>query len=179
MERMQKLPPLVRISMTMSLFRFVIPKMHIHAHTLDCQVKFSLSLVPGSGQTDGERIKRPWASIGAIASSTCVSRPGARHDALDDHWSFWNWLKTIGLREFGFLCMYGSHSLQAIAALLRQRLDNARKEAVSQRAAFEAFSLEQIDHVPVWKKMVDDFEKDPTKRNLYELKMTGRRNVHH
>ncbi|KAJ7823237.1 hypothetical protein B0H14DRAFT_3088919 [Mycena olivaceomarginata] len=71
--------------------------MHIHAHTLDCQVKFSLNLVPGSGQTDGEGIERPWASIGAIASSTRVSGPGARHDALDDHWSFWNWLKTIGL----------------------------------------------------------------------------------
>ncbi|KAJ7801214.1 hypothetical protein B0H14DRAFT_3489904 [Mycena olivaceomarginata] len=156
MERMQKLPPLVRISMIMSLFRFVIPKMHIHAHTLDCQVKFSLNLVPGSGQTDGEGIERPWASIGAIASSTRVSGPGARHDALDDHWSFWNWLKTIGL-----------------PALLRRRLDNARKEAASQRAAFEAFSLEQIERVPVWKKMIDDFEKDPTKRNPYELKMTG------
>ncbi|KAJ7695247.1 hypothetical protein B0H14DRAFT_3530298 [Mycena olivaceomarginata] len=127
MERMQKLPPL-----------------------------FSLNLVPGSGQTDGEGIERPWASIGAIASSTRVSGPGARHDALDDHWSFWNWLKTIGL-----------------PALLRRRLDNARKEAASQRAAFEAFSLEQIERVPVWKKMIDDFEKDPTKRNPYELKMTG------
>jgi hypothetical protein len=33
--------------------------------------------------------------------------------------------------------------------------------------------------MPVWKKMIDDFEKDPTKRNPYELKMTGRRIVHH
>jgi hypothetical protein len=162
MEHMQKLPPLVRISMIMSLFRFVIPKMHIHAHTLDCQVKFSLNLVPGSGQTDREGIERPWASIGAIASSTRVSGPGAQHNALDDHWSFWNWLKTIGLREFGFFFgfMHGSHSPQAIAALLRRRLDNARKEAASQRAAFEAFSLEQIERVPVWKKMIDNFEKD-------------------
>ncbi|KAJ7350848.1 hypothetical protein DFH08DRAFT_913786 [Mycena albidolilacea] len=95
MEHMQKLPPLVCISMIMRLFRFVIPKMHIHAHTLDCQVKFSLNLVPESGQTNREGIERPWASIGAIASSTRVSGPGARHNALDDHWSFWNWLKTI------------------------------------------------------------------------------------
>ncbi|KAJ7346456.1 hypothetical protein DFH08DRAFT_700973 [Mycena albidolilacea] len=160
MERMQKLPPLVHILMILSLFRFVIPKMHIHAHTLDCQVKFSLNLVPGSGQTDGEGIERPWASIGAIASSTRVSGPGARHDALDDHWSFWNWLKTIGLPH-----------------LLRRRLDNARNEAASQRAAFEAFSLEQMERVPAWKKMVDDFEKHPTSRNPYELKITGRQNM--
>ncbi|KAJ7802387.1 hypothetical protein B0H13DRAFT_2244748 [Mycena leptocephala] len=101
LERMKNLPPLVRISIIVALFRFVIPKMHIHSHTLDCQVKFSLNLVPGSGQTDGEGIERPWASIGAIATSTRVSGPGARHDALDDHWNFWNWLKTIGLREYG------------------------------------------------------------------------------
>lgn len=75
--------------------------------------------------------------------------------------------------------MHGSHSPQAIAALLRRRLDNARKEAASQRAAFKAFSLEQFERMPVWKKMIDDFEKDPTKRNPYELKMTGRRIVHH
>jgi hypothetical protein len=99
LERLQKLPPLVKITIILKMFRFVIPKMHIHSHTLDCQVKFSLNLVPGSGQTDGEGIERPWASIGAIASSTRVSGPGARHDILDDHWNFWNWLKTIGLRE--------------------------------------------------------------------------------
>ncbi|KAJ7360710.1 hypothetical protein DFH08DRAFT_684828, partial [Mycena albidolilacea] len=51
------------------------------------------------GQTDGKGIKRPWASIGAIATSTHVSGPGAQHDSLDCHWSFWNWLKMIGLRE--------------------------------------------------------------------------------
>ncbi|KAJ7726612.1 hypothetical protein B0H16DRAFT_1665711 [Mycena metata] len=98
LERLQKLPPLVRIAIILKFFRFVIPKMHIHSHTLECQVQFSLNLVPGSGQTDGEGIERPWASIGAIATSTRVSGPGARHDSLDDHWSFWNWLKTIGLR---------------------------------------------------------------------------------
>jgi hypothetical protein len=99
LERMQKLPPLVRMTLILEMFRFVIPKMHIHAHTMECQVKFSLNLVPGSGQTDGEGIERPWASISAIATSTRVSGPGARHDSLDDHWSFWNWLKTTGLRE--------------------------------------------------------------------------------
>ncbi|KAJ7715371.1 hypothetical protein B0H14DRAFT_2644141 [Mycena olivaceomarginata] len=128
LERMQKLPPLVRMTLILAMFRFVIPKMHIHAHTLECQVKFSLNLVPGSGQTDGEGIEHPWASIGAIATSTRVSGPGARHDSLDDHWSFWNWLKTTGL-----------------PSILRQRLDTARKEQASQREAFEAFSLQQAD----------------------------------
>ncbi|KAJ7898154.1 hypothetical protein B0H14DRAFT_3080805 [Mycena olivaceomarginata] len=156
LERMANLPPLVRITIILRLFRFVIPKMHIHAHTLDCQVKFSLNLVPGSGQTDGEGIERPWASIGAIASSTQVSGPGARHDALDDHWNFWNWLKTIGL-----------------PAILRRRLDAAKKEAASQRVAFETFTLQQADRVQRWKQMVEEFEADATKKNPYEMKITS------
>ncbi|KAK7015057.1 hypothetical protein R3P38DRAFT_2787170 [Favolaschia claudopus] len=156
LERMKNLPPLVRMTLILELFRFVIPKMHIHAHTLDCQVKFSLNLVPGSGQTDGEGIERPWANIGAIASSTRVSGPGARHDALDAHWSFWNWLKTIGL-----------------PSILRRRLDAARKEAAQQCEAFEAFTLQQVDRVPVWKKIVEDFERDPSQKNPYGMKISG------
>ncbi|KAJ7797034.1 hypothetical protein B0H14DRAFT_3093238 [Mycena olivaceomarginata] len=145
LERMANLPPLVCITIILRLFRFVIPKMHIHAHTLDCH-----------GQTDGEGIERPWASIGAIASSTRVSGPGARHDALDDHWNFWNWLKTIGL-----------------PAILHRRLDAAKKEAASQRVAFETFTLQQADRVQRWKQMVEEFEADATKKNPYEMKITG------
>ncbi|KAF7375725.1 CxC2 domain-containing protein [Mycena sanguinolenta] len=155
-ERLKELPPLVRITIILELFRFVIPKMHIHAHTLECQVQFSLNLVPGSGQTDGEGIERPWASIGAIASSTRVSGPGARHDALDDHWNFWNWLKTIGL-----------------PVILRRRLDAARKEQASQREAFELFSIQQAARVPVWKKMVEDFEAGRVNKNPYQMKILG------
>ncbi|KAJ7485477.1 hypothetical protein FB451DRAFT_1392216 [Mycena latifolia] len=81
-EQLKKRPPLVRINIILAMFRFVIPKMHIHSHMLACQVLFSLNLVPGSGQTDGEGIERPWANIGRIAMSTR---------------NFWNWLKTIGL----------------------------------------------------------------------------------
>ncbi|KAJ7024108.1 hypothetical protein C8F04DRAFT_969398 [Mycena alexandri] len=156
LERLQTLPPLVRIAIILKFFRFVIPKMHIHSHTLECQVQFSLNLVPGSGQTDGEGIERPWASIGAIATSTRVSGPGARHDSLDDHWNFWNWLKTIGL-----------------PALLRRRLDAARKEQASQREAFEVFSIQQADRVPTWKKMVEDFEMDEKKKNPYQMVVAG------
>ncbi|KAJ7789817.1 hypothetical protein B0H14DRAFT_3572553 [Mycena olivaceomarginata] len=72
-----KLPVLMRITIILQMFRFVIPKMHIHAHTLACQVKFPLNLVPSSGQTDGEGIEHPWSNIGVIATSTRMSGPGA------------------------------------------------------------------------------------------------------
>ncbi|KAF8209815.1 hypothetical protein K438DRAFT_1960048 [Mycena galopus ATCC 62051] len=155
-DRMTNLPPLVRLSMVLKMFRFVIPKMHIHAHMLACQVEFSLNLVPGSGQTDGEGIERPWASIGAIASSTGVSGPGARHDALDDHWNYWNWLKTIGW-----------------PAILQRCLNTAKKEAASQREAFEVFSLEQAERVLKWKKIVEDFERDGKLKSPSEVKIMG------
>ncbi|KAF7342850.1 CxC2 domain-containing protein [Mycena sanguinolenta] len=155
-KRMGELPPLVRFTIVLELFRFVIPKMHIKGHKLDCQEEYSLNLVPGSGQTDGEGIERPWASIGAIATSTRVSGPGARHDALDDHWNFWNWLKTISL-----------------PAILRRRLDAARKEQASQRQAFELFSLQQAVQVPEWKRIVEEYEADNTQKNPYSLKISG------
>ncbi|KAF7308831.1 CxC2 domain-containing protein [Mycena kentingensis (nom. inval.)] len=108
-ERLEKLPPLVRLRLILSLTRFVVPKMHILAHIVICRLLFDLRFVPGSGQTDGEGIERLWASIAGLAASSKLSGHGARADLLDDHWSFWNWCKLITL-----------------ATLLRRRLDNAR-----------------------------------------------------
>ncbi|KAJ7511752.1 hypothetical protein B0H11DRAFT_1667218, partial [Mycena galericulata] len=155
-ERLKKLPPLVRITITNLLMRFVIPKMHIHAHTMACQLVFSLNLLLGAAQTDGEGIERPWANIGPIASSTRVMGPGARHDCLDCHWSFWNWLKFIG-----------------IVALLRRRYDTAVAECATQEEGLATFSEEQAAKVPEWRRMVDDFEADPKKPNPYAIKVVG------
>ncbi|KAJ6447458.1 hypothetical protein C8R45DRAFT_948522 [Mycena sanguinolenta] len=116
-KRLKELPPLVRISIVLKLFQFMIPKMHIHAHTLDCQVQFSLNLVSG---------------------------PGARHATLDDHWNFWSWMKTLGLYP----------------------------NKASQQEAFELFTLQQAERVPIWKKMVEDFETGTEKKNPYQMKIT-------
>ncbi|KAK7039749.1 hypothetical protein R3P38DRAFT_2514109, partial [Favolaschia claudopus] len=45
-ERLKQLPPLVRLTVIIHFFNFVIPKMHIHAHTLKCQLCFSLNYHP-------------------------------------------------------------------------------------------------------------------------------------
>jgi hypothetical protein len=66
----------------------------------------------------------------------------------------------------------------ATAAILHRRLDTARKEAASQRSAFKVFSLQQAEQVPAWKKMVEDFEADGTKKNPYELKVSGMTTPH-
>ncbi|KAJ7175530.1 hypothetical protein C8R46DRAFT_1160834 [Mycena filopes] len=104
-ERMAKLPLLVRVIVLLNLYKFVIPKLHLRAHTILCQILFSLNLILGSAQTDGEGI-----------------------------------------------------------------------EPAEQRALFEEFSREQGDRVPGWKARVDDFEKDPTLKNPYEVKIEGMSN---
>ncbi|KAJ7709332.1 hypothetical protein B0H16DRAFT_1745873 [Mycena metata] len=99
-ERLLKMPATVRFFIVTTLFCFVIPKMHIHSHTLVCQLIFSLNLLLGAGQTDGEGIERPWANFGGVATSTCEMGPGSRRDTLDSHLSYWNWSKLISIGAF-------------------------------------------------------------------------------
>ncbi|KAJ7700258.1 hypothetical protein B0H16DRAFT_1749090 [Mycena metata] len=146
-ERMAALPAHVRLTVILELFKFVIPKMHIHAHTMACQLLYSLNLILGSAQTDGEGVERPWANIGGVASSTCDMGPGARAG---------NWAKLIG-----------------IVATLRRRMDKAVVELARQEEIFEEFSREQADRVPEWKRKVDEFEQDSKKKNPYETKVKG------
>ncbi|KAJ7028284.1 hypothetical protein C8F04DRAFT_1212234 [Mycena alexandri] len=125
-ERLLKMPAVVRFTIVTVLYRFVIPKMHIHSHTLACQLVFSLNFLLGAGQTDGEGIERPWANLGGVATSTREMGPGSRRDTLDSHLSYWNWSKLI-----------------TIADLLRRRLDKARIEQREREEAFTAFCTEQ------------------------------------
>ncbi|KAJ6488289.1 hypothetical protein C8R47DRAFT_1216093 [Mycena vitilis] len=156
-ERLAKLPTLVRLHVVLALTRFVIPKMHIHSHTLACQLLYSLNFLLGVGQTDGEGIERPWANIGGVATSTREMGPGSRRDTLDCHWAFWNWCKLITL-----------------GALLRRRHDNAVRERDLQTAAFDTFTAEQGDRVDTWREMVMAWEDKPAENaNPYEMKSKG------
>ncbi|KAJ7059918.1 hypothetical protein C8F01DRAFT_1254005 [Mycena amicta] len=155
-ERLLELPPLVQLRLALDFVRLVVPKMHINGHTLSCQVKYSLNLVPGSGQTDAEGIERAWAVVGGLAGSTRLMGPGSRSDSLDDHWSYWNWLKVLGS-----------------AATLRRRLDVAEAELGTQKEVFELFSEEQVDSIEEWREMVQVFEADSSKKNPYESTMKG------
>ncbi|KAJ7029081.1 hypothetical protein C8F04DRAFT_1188013 [Mycena alexandri] len=155
-DRLLNMPSTVRFVVVTSLMRFVIPKMHIHSHTLACQVLFSLNFLLGAGQTDGEGIERPWANLGGVATSTREMGLGARCDTLDSHLGYWNWSKLIHIAE-----------------LLRTRLDKAKVEEHEQTEAFEAFTQEQGERVEGWREMVHAFEADPTKKNPYEVKVRG------
>ncbi|KAJ7049133.1 hypothetical protein C8F01DRAFT_1265921 [Mycena amicta] len=154
-KRLAGLPSMLRLNLVLALIRFVVPKLHIQGHTLKCQLLYSLNWVPGGGQVDGEGIERPWSMIGGVAASTRVSGPSARADLLDDHWSFWNWSKLVGLPK------------------LRRRLNTAIQELARQEESFKVFSEEQAEHVPRWKAMVEAFEANGNQPNPYEPTMSG------
>ncbi|KAF7298285.1 CxC2 domain-containing protein [Mycena chlorophos] len=149
-KRLAELPVFLKVVLLREFTRFVVPKLHILGHTLDCKSKYDLNLIPGSGQTDAEGIERAWASAGGLSGSTRMMGPGARCDMLDAYWAFWNWTKVLGL-----------------PAMLRQRLDSAKAELQKQLEALEIFSEEQSDSVDVWRQMVLDYEADTSKKNPY------------
>ncbi|KAJ7025958.1 hypothetical protein C8F04DRAFT_1190993 [Mycena alexandri] len=173
LDRLTKLPANVRLFLVGILMRFAIPKMHIHSHTLACQLLYSLNLLLGCAQLEGEGIERAWSSLGAVAACTRDAGPGSRHDMVDAQIAGWNWAKLV---SFGgsLIIRRLLRDLRANAVeLLRKRLDRATEELAEQTAAFEEFSLQQADRVPKWRQEVLDFELDGEKPNPYEIVVKG------
>ena len=77
--------------------RFAIPKYHFNAHKEKDHNKYSLNLMKGVGRTDGEEIERNWSRHDATAASTCEMGPGSRHDTLEDHFGWANYLKVVNM----------------------------------------------------------------------------------
>lgn len=77
----------------------LVPKFHLPAHGPKCQVQYSFNYTRGVGRTHGETVEQEWAYINLAALSTREMGPGARHSALDDSWSGWNWKKVLGFGE--------------------------------------------------------------------------------
>ncbi|KAK7015175.1 hypothetical protein VNI00_019169 [Paramarasmius palmivorus] len=155
LERMMQLPLEVRPK-ALANFLFVIPKLHVYGHTIKCQLNFSLNYALGVGRTDGEGVERNWAGQGPIATSTTEMGPGSRHDTLDDHWSYWNWNKLLGL-----------------GALLLRRLKVAVEWAATQEELHNAQTVNQAARAPAWKAAVHAFEADRSNPNPYELPKSG------
>jgi hypothetical protein len=79
---------------------WLIPKFHLPARIEACNILYSFNLTPFVGQTDGEAPERGWANTNPLANSTKEMGPGARRDALDDHFNDWNHKKILGLGKY-------------------------------------------------------------------------------
>lgn len=78
-------------------FSYLVPKFHLPGHGSSCQTDYSFNYAKGVGRTHGETVEQGWANINLAALSTREMGPGARHLALDDCWSGWNWKKVLGM----------------------------------------------------------------------------------
>ncbi|KAL1740799.1 hypothetical protein HDZ31DRAFT_46757 [Schizophyllum fasciatum] len=155
-EHIKKLPSLIRFKLAYAFVRFVIPKLHIHGHKLDCQLRFNLNWTWGVGRTDGEGVERPWGFLGPLGTSLRQMGPGSATDTLDDHFGHWNWLKLIGL-----------------GSLLRRRLVDALAELAAQESELAEFEKGQASHTKTWEEEVRVFEQDASKPNPFEMPKSG------
>lgn len=90
-------PDRLRVPIPTTKVQYLVPKYHFNGHKEENHNRYSFNLVRGVGRTDGEEIERTWFRHNAIATSTREMGPGSRHDTLDDHFGWNNFLKTIKL----------------------------------------------------------------------------------
>lgn len=97
MARLQALPDHIQIVVPEGSLRYAIPKYHFAGHKSLGHAWLSLNYLLGVGRTDGEEIERNWARHDATSGSTREMGPGSRHDTLEDHFGWANWLRLLGL----------------------------------------------------------------------------------
>lgn len=99
LDRFTKLPDgIADAALSMTLY-FVVPKLHLRSHKIDCQGNFSFNNLVGVGRTDGEGVERNWSSNNDAAGATREMREGHRHDTLDDVFHDYNYRKITDLGE--------------------------------------------------------------------------------
>lgn len=98
--RMQRWPPELRLSIPSDgALTAVIPKFHFAPHESKGHAQYNLHWRHGAAQSDCEGCERIWAAHNPLGSSTKKLGPGSRHDTLNYHFGFWNWLKVSGMGE--------------------------------------------------------------------------------
>ncbi|KAF4588993.1 hypothetical protein EYR40_010549 [Pleurotus pulmonarius] len=128
----------------------VVPRWHIEGHDQFCQTRFSFNYTRGVGKTCGEDIESTWSVSNQMTASIREMAPSARREALNDHWSGWNFRKLVKLRSS-----------------LLQRLKDACTNSIRQTDIFAQFNATFRPAVVArWGKMVEDWERDKRGKSL-------------
>ncbi|KAF6749127.1 hypothetical protein DFP72DRAFT_1073682 [Ephemerocybe angulata] len=134
-------------------FKFLVPKFHLPAHILQCQLNFSHNLTPRVGRTDGEAPERGWSETNHMAYSTREMGPGNRRDSIDDVMGDTNWSKASRM-----------HAMLAEKAI--EALKEREKCVESFKLFAEALRPEQVER---WTAAVKAWEADRANEpNPYE-----------
>ncbi|SJL12099.1 uncharacterized protein ARMOST_15520 [Armillaria ostoyae] len=114
--------------------------------------EFAIGIQDGMGRTDGEGIEHTWAVVNALAKLTKEMGPGSRHDTLDDHFSYHNFMKLIGLGR-----------------LLHRRAAEADKEVLAHQKYHNDFTNALLNPQLAikWTALVSEWDKDKSKPTPY------------
>ena len=147
---------------------YLIPKFHLPAHGASCQTVYSFNYAKGVGRTHGETVEHGWANTNLTALSTREMGPGARHLALDDTWSGWNWGKILGMGKPGFQPCWKWPLTAFLGELLLRNLLKAlltKTKHTSENKKFDA--MFPADLRKDWVTMIRNWERDKSKPNPY------------
>ncbi|KAJ7106182.1 hypothetical protein C8R44DRAFT_886074 [Mycena epipterygia] len=132
---------------------FLVPKFHLPAHIEACNLQFLFNLTPDVGQMDGEAPERGWANANPLVTSTKEMGPGARRDALNEHFNDWNW-KIIAFK-----------TQKAVPEMVATKVALDDMETSLRAAGMQ----EELEAVEIWTAMAKLWEKDPEKPNPFEM----------
>ena len=70
---------------------------HGHAHNRQCQLKWHPIYIPGTGHTEGEGCEHVFSASNALARGTRHASSFHRHQAIEEHFAFWDMDKYAAL----------------------------------------------------------------------------------
>jgi hypothetical protein len=75
---------------TAQQFRLAVGAFHGHAHNRGCQLQWHPLYVKGMGRSEGEGCERIFSSSNAVARGTRHASRFHRHQAIEEHFRFWD-----------------------------------------------------------------------------------------
>lgn len=94
--------------------KYVIPKFHLHNHSLKCHLSFNLNFLRFSVQSDLEDPECWWAHINPISMSTREMTTGSHIDLINDHAASWNWRKITGFGKLPYKDINSAYLTNAV-----------------------------------------------------------------
>ncbi|KAJ7066090.1 hypothetical protein C8F01DRAFT_1248138 [Mycena amicta] len=132
---------------------FALPVWHAAAHEINCQAAMSLSHAPGVGRTDGEGIKRTWATLNPISYARKEMGEGNRHDSIEDKIDHISFEKNVG---------QGDTLARKLVIAVAERDKQIREFVEIDQGLAPGLQRE-------WQTGVDDWVADRTKPNPYVM----------
>ncbi|KAL4071582.1 hypothetical protein V8B97DRAFT_2023737 [Scleroderma yunnanense] len=122
---------------------------HGHAHNHMCQLEWHPQYIWGTGHTEGEGCEHVFATLNKLARSTRHAMLFHHHQAIEQHFAFWNADKYAALSKY--LQMNFNKAIQAISTLTLE-LDIIKKEYNLADDDFVWFHVDECNYLKTLKQ---------------------------